>query len=818
MGKILILLLLLSTPLRAQTAADLFDTSLRKNGDKGLSQSSYSRSDSVWVAGAKSLTYTGSYALPTASPTIKGGILIGNRLYASPTGELSAVPNLSAYTNDVNYWTATQVRQAIADSNAARVIYFSGDFVGSGTPTDPFRLVTAPGTALTVDPVATQNSTNAASSGDLWSAKLGFAAKTHTHVSSDISDLNTAITNYLKALPGFGIDKVLSYNGTNLLWVAATPNPGSTTALTGSTLSSPAQLYTQITLNWTAVPNAFNYTLSQAQDAAFTVGVSNLYTGNSTAYTHTGLTGQSTYYYRLTPNGTGGYTNGPPAYLTVSTLATPSSLSAPALTLSGVSSSSLTATWTAVPNASGYELSNALDADFTNNATISYSGPALTYNQAGMVAATPYYYRLKALGTGNYTDSPFTSATATTTASPVSQTQLAGTTLSFSGVSSTVVTVSWAAVPNAGGYQVQRATDNGFTANVTIVYNGTALTVTNAGLSPSTPYYYRIKATGTGNYTDGAFSAAAPVTTTGSLLLGTPTLSLNGAASTQITTVWTSVTNASGYTLQQATNAGFTAGITMVYSGTATTFTQTGLTPQTAYYYRVGANGNGTYANGAATAVLSATTTAQAAGTYAVDRTIRVNLTSAANIAPVTGWNVWAAPQLAQITPATSTTGGINLLSETGVSSGISATVFSGTLSGANINAYGSLANAANLVWPAQVMQRGWNFSSSTNTPAVIRLSGLNPAKFYQLYLESGGPANATVYMLTFATGSLSRYVNASGNGGDNINDEFDDPALARFFNLQSDVNGNLDFSVVRPCCQNTTFQGFILQETSTTK
>lgn len=808
MGRLLLLLLLFSAPLKAQTAADLFDTSMRKNGDKGLSQSNYSRSDSAWVAGAKSLTYTGSYTLPTASPTIKGGILIGNRLYASPSGELNAVPNLSAYMNDLNYWTATQVRQAIADSNAARVIYFSGDFVGSGTPTDPFRLVTAPGTALTVDPLATQNSTNAASSGDLWSAKLGFAAKNHAHVANDVTDLNTAFTNYLKGLPGFGTDKVLGYNGTSMVWVPATVTPASTTALPASTLSSPTQLYTQITVNWTAVPNATNYTLSMAQDAGFTVGVTSIYMGSSLTYAHTGLVGNRAYYYRLTPNGTNSYTNGPPAYLTVSTQASPTTLTASALTLSGVSTTSLTAAWTAVPNATGYELSRAFDADFTNNATTVYSGTALSGIQTGLLSSTPYYYRLKALGTGNYADGPYATATATTT-TPVSQTQLAASTLSFSGVSSTAVTLTWTTIANASGYLLQRATDNAFTANVAAVYSGTALTTVSTGLSPSTVYYYRAKAIGTGYYTDGNYSPVVSVTT--STPVGASTLSLNGAAGTQIATVWTSVTNAAGYTLQQAANTAFTTGVTTVYAGTATTFTQTGLSPQTVYCYRVNATGSGTLTDGAASSVLSATTTPQTTGPYAVERTFRVNLASTSNAAGVAGWNVWIVPNLTRPSSA-SGTAFANLLTDAGGTSTVSLSVL-GEFSGTNNNIF--TPDLTTGIWPALVMDRGWNYIGPAT--AGIRISGLNPAKYYQVYALGAHPANSTALSTTFSVGTLSRLVYMPGNYGD-TSLEFGSPALATFYNVQPDANGAIDLLLQRPCCMGTMLQGFVIQETSNTK
>lgn len=76
------------------------------------------------------------------------------------------------------------------------------------------------------------------------------------------------------------------------------------------------------------------------------------------------------------------------------------------------------------------------------------------------------------------------------------------------------IVVSWAAVTNRTRYQVDRATDSGFTTGVTLgVYTGTGLTFTDTGLASGTTYYYRIKAVGTYRYKDSANFATANVAT-----------------------------------------------------------------------------------------------------------------------------------------------------------------------------------------------------------------------------------------------------------------------------------------------------------------
>lgn len=78
------------------------------------------------------------------------------------------------------------------------------------------------------------------------------------------------------------------------------------------------------------------------------------------------------------------------------------------------------------------------------------------------------------------------------------------------GATATTINVSWAAVTDRTRYQVDRATNSGFTTGVTLgVYTGTGTSFTDTGLTTGTTYYYRIKAVGTLRFSDSASYATA---------------------------------------------------------------------------------------------------------------------------------------------------------------------------------------------------------------------------------------------------------------------------------------------------------------------
>lgn len=150
------------------------------------------------------------------------------------------------------------------------------------------------------------------------------------------------------------------------------------------------------------------------------------------------------------------------------------------------------------------------------------------------------------------------------------------------------VTLTWAAVTNATGYVVQRATDGKFKNNLTTIFSGAGTTYANTGLNPNKDYYYRISASASGDYVDEEPNNHSFVNITTLAALAAPaTLVASGITSTQVTLTWDAVVGATGYLVEKSTSATFASGVTTVYTGALLTSNATGLTTATQYYFRV---------------------------------------------------------------------------------------------------------------------------------------------------------------------------------------------------------------------------------------
>ena len=350
----------------------------------------------------------------------------------------------------------------------------------------------------------------------------------------------------------------------------------------------------QVALTWAASASATSYNLkcSTASGGPFTTVAS----PTATSATDTGLTNGTTYYYVVTAiNGSGES----PASSPVS--ATPTStLAAPLLSAQAASSTQVNLTWGSVTGATSYNLYRSTTAGGEGSTAykvgVAPPGPGAPYSDTGLTSGTTYYYQLTAVGPGG--EGSRSGEASATPGSPALTAPL------LKGVAgNSQVSLTWGAVTGATSYNVYRSLPQGSPYPALYKSGLTIISFTDVGLTNSTVYAYYVCAVNTA----GQGSSSNQVSLTpGSSTLVAPLLSAQAASSTQVNLTWGSVTGATSYNLYRSTTAGgegnapYLVNPAAYSSGGAYRYSDTGLTTNQTYYYKVvavGPGGEGTLSN-----------------------------------------------------------------------------------------------------------------------------------------------------------------------------------------------------------------------------
>lgn len=291
----------------------------------------------------------------------------------------------------------------------------------------------------------------------------------------------------------------------------------STTTLPAAPTASAATnvTTTSFSANWSSSAGATYYLLNVSPTSNFTTQITGCAgtlcqqknVGNVTTYSVTGLTANTTYYFKVNANyGTDSNV------ITVQTASPPPS--APAVSAAyPKDSTSFSANWSTSAGATGYYFDASTASDFSsflsgfNNLDV---GNVTTKSVTGLSANTTYYYRVRAYGAGGTSVNSNTITLATGPLPPVVGAP--------SNITAGGVTINWSASSGADNYHLQVATDVGFTSGAGMGcqsegscgndYSVVGNVTTNSvwGLTANTKYYYHLKshnASGSySNYTD----------------------------------------------------------------------------------------------------------------------------------------------------------------------------------------------------------------------------------------------------------------------------------------------------------------------------
>ncbi len=560
-------------------------------------------------------------------------------------------------------------------------------------------------------------------------------------------------------------------NGTTYYFVVSATNTGGTSANCAQVGAVPVALpvaptglvatpgNAQVTLSWGAVSGATSYSVKRATVSGGPY--TSVKTGLTTpGYTDTGLTNGTTYYYVVSATNVGGEgANSTQVSTTPVALPTaPSGLTATPGNAQAV------LTWGTVTGATSYTVKRATTSGGPYS-TVQSGITAATYTNTGLTNGTAYYFVVSATNAAGEGPNS-TQVNATPVAPPVAPTGL------VAAPGNAQVALSWGAVSGATSYSVKRATVSG--GPYTAIKTGlTTASYTDSGLTNATAYYYVVSATNAGgesaNSTQvSATPVAPPAVPTG--LVATP-------GNAQVALTWTAVTGASSYTLSRTTTSG--GPYMTVQSGiTTTTYTNTGLTNGTAYYYVVSAtNAGGTSAN-----------STQASATPVAPPTAPTGLTVTPGNAQIT--LTWSAVSGASsYTVSRSTTSGGPY---TAVQSGVTATTYTNTglTNGTTYyfvvsatNAGGTSANCAQVsAAPVAPPAAPTGLTATSgNAQTILSWSAVSGATSYNVSSSttSGGPytllqggITTTTYTKTGLTNGTTYYfvVSATNTGGTSAN------------------------------------------------
>jgi len=328
---------------------------------------------------------------------------------------------------------------------------------------------------------------------------------------------------------------------------------------------------TSLSITWNASSGASSYQLfrDSSSTGSFTTKV---YDGSATSYANTGLTTGTAYYYEVQATNSAGS-----SALSSAVSGTP--LAVPAtptgLSVSIASSTSLAVSWNASASAATYQVFR--DTSSTGSfSTKVYDGSLTSYTNTSLTAGTTYYYEVQA------TNSAGSSALSTAVlgipnAIPAKPTGLAVSIDSPTSLSITLYTAS-----GASSYQLFRDT----TASgsfPTKNFDASATSYTDTGLSAGTTYYYKVQATNSA----GSSALSSAVAGIPNAMPATPTgLAVAIATSTSLSITWNSSASAATYQVFRDTSSTGSYS-TKVYDGSLTSYTNTGLTAGSIYYYKV---------------------------------------------------------------------------------------------------------------------------------------------------------------------------------------------------------------------------------------
>ncbi len=243
--------------------------------------------------------------------------------------------------------------------------------------------------------------------------------------------------------------------------------------------------YNALKLTWTATSGATNYEIYRATSAtgAYTLVTTTLATAGS-SYTNTGLSFNTTYYYKVRAYSLYSSVKTYSGYSSVASAKT-LPLAPASVVASSPSYNSIKLSWAAVPGANGYSVYRSTSA--TGTFTLISTVTTAYYTNASLTPGATYYYKVSAYRLVGTTKVYGPQCAA------VSKRVVPATITNLTAVrySSTSIKLTWGGISGASGYEIYRST--AASGTYTLLKAQTLLTYTNTALKTGTTYYYKVR-------------------------------------------------------------------------------------------------------------------------------------------------------------------------------------------------------------------------------------------------------------------------------------------------------------------------------------
>jgi len=360
---------------------------------------------------------------------------------------------------------------------------------------------------------------------------------------------------------------------------------------------------------------------------------------NVTVFIDSTLTANTEYYYRVrayNASGFSGYTNEGSA----TTL--PNPITAPGnLTATPSSQTKITLAWTDnsnIENGSKIERRLSTATAYTVIATVGANVTSLA--DSGLAANTKYFYRIRAFN-ANGNSAYSTAVSATTLPFPPA----APGNLTATVISNNQINLAWA--DNSGdetGFKIERKTGDGGTYAQIATVSANVTSFSSTVLNANTKYYYRVRANNAGG--DSPYSNAVNAITFPNPPAAPGNLTATTSGQNQINLTWADNSgNETGFKIERKTPQGGTS----VYAEIATvganltSYSDTGLSAGTQYFYRIraaNAGGQSPYSNEANATTLPGAPAAPGNLTATTISSSQINMTWVDNSSNEAGFKI----------------------------------------------------------------------------------------------------------------------------------------------------------------------------------